>query len=84
MREQPVATGDVEHATAAKQASRAAGHFPRLVELLARQAAGFAHRAAEPVEQRVAGEAVEIVPGQAILRAGIEGGRQAAMIRRVG
>jgi hypothetical protein len=54
---------------AAKQAAGAASDLPGLVELFAGQAAGLAHRAANAIEERLAGEAAEVMLGETLLRA---------------
>ena len=42
----------------------AAGDFPRLVELFARQAARVTHNTRQTIEQRVAGKSIEVVLGE--------------------
>ena len=53
-------------APAAKPPADTARHLPGLEQLLARQAAGLAHGAAEPCEERRPLEAAEIVRGQPV------------------
>jgi len=65
VREQAVAGREIHHPTAAKQAASATGHFPGLVEFLARQHPGTAYRPGYPVEQRHACEPPEVLLGQA-------------------
>ena len=59
-----MAGAEIDDASAAEEPPRAARDFPRLVELLARQAARVAHGARHAVEERVAGKAIEILIGQ--------------------
>jgi hypothetical protein len=67
--QQSVAAGDVQHASAATPASDPPRHFPRLVELLARQPADAAHHAADAIEQRLPGKPAAVVLGQPATRA---------------
>jgi hypothetical protein len=64
LRQQAVAGTDVNDAAAAKETPRTPRDFPRLVELLARQAPGVAQRAAQAVEQTRSGKTPEIVTRQ--------------------
>ena len=64
MREQAVAAAEVDNAAAVKEAPGAARGLPRLVELLARQAARGAHRARQAIEDGIAGETVHVVHRQ--------------------
>ena len=47
---------EIDDAPAAEQPPDTPRHLPGLVQLLARQTAGMAHRARHPIEQRVAGK----------------------------
>jgi hypothetical protein len=64
VREQAVSRAEIDDAAAAEEAPHASRHLPRFVQLFARQAAGFTHRARESIEERVAGEASEVVVRQ--------------------
>ena len=66
----PCPAPEVDHAAAAEQPPRAAGHFPGLVELFSRQAAGMADRPGNAVEQRFAGESPQVAIGEAALGRG--------------
>ena len=68
MREQPMSGGQIDDAAAAENATNAPRHLPRLVQLLARQAAGMTHRVREPVEERVARKALQVAVGEADFR----------------
>src|SRR4029079_9864926 len=68
LREQAVAAAGIDDATAAEPAARSPRHLPCFVELLAGQAPCRAQGPADPIEQRFAAEAAEVVFGQAILR----------------
>jgi len=59
-----VSAAQVDDAPAAEEAAHAPCDFPRLVQFLARQAACVADGAGEPVEERAAGEPVEITVSQ--------------------
>ena len=72
--------GKIDHPSAAKEAARAACDFPRLVQLLTRQAPGVADGARDAIEQRVAGKAIEIAIGQPSARRRREN-RQASVIQ---
>lgn len=74
--EQAVAAGEIDDAAAAADASHPARHLPRLEQLLARQAAGGTRRPADPVDEGVAGEPVEIVRRQPARGAMREHGRR--------
>jgi transcription elongation GreA/GreB family factor len=52
--DEAVPAGEVHDATAAEAPPRATGELPRFVELLARQAIGFADGAADAIEERLA------------------------------
>jgi hypothetical protein len=60
-----VPASKVDDAAAAEEAPNAPRHLPRFVELLAGQAACMADGASQPLEQRAAGEPIEIAVGQA-------------------
>jgi hypothetical protein len=60
--------GEVDDATTTKETPDATGGFPRLVQLLARQACGMACRSCHVIEKRIAGKAAEVVIGQSIAR----------------
>ena len=60
--------GEVDDAAATKETPDAAGGFPRLVQLLARQTCGMTCRSRHVVEKRIAGKAPEVVIGQTIAR----------------
>src|SRR6185312_4126504 len=60
LREQPVAAAEIDHTAASQTAAYAPTHLPRLVELLPRQAPGMAHGTCEAVEERLAGESIQI------------------------
>ena len=57
-------SAQIDDAPAAEEASHAARNLPGLVELFARQAACATRGAGKPIEQRAAGEAVEIAVSQ--------------------
>ena len=63
-----MAAGDIDDAAAAEVAPDPLGHLPGFVQFLARQAAGFANRAPETIEQRLAGKPTEIVLRQSAAR----------------
>ena len=64
---------EIDDTSATEEATDAARHFPRLVQLLAGQAAGAADGAGDTVEQCVAGETIEIAIGEACARRGRKG-----------
>lgn len=68
LREQPMPCSEIDDPAAAKQSPHPSRDFPRLVQLLAWKTSRMADSAAESIEERVAGEAREVVPGQAPAR----------------
>ncbi|MGC4080895.1 MAG: hypothetical protein QM736_01935 [Vicinamibacterales bacterium] len=64
LREEPVATREIDDTSTSESSPDATRDFPGFVQLLAREAPGVAHRAREPIEQRVRWEATEVVMGQ--------------------
>ena len=68
VREQPVACPEIENPAAAKHSPHSFADLPRLVQLLARKASRLADGAADSIEQRVGGEAREVVLSQASAR----------------
>jgi alpha-beta hydrolase superfamily lysophospholipase len=64
LREHAVASAEIDDAAAAKQAAHTSRHFPCFVQLLPGQTAGGADRAGDAIEQRCAGETVEIACGE--------------------
>ena len=72
VREQPVATAEVDDTAAAAHPPHAPRHLPRFVQLLARQALGRTDRPGDSIEQRLAAEAPEVVRGEAAVRAARE------------
>ena len=64
VREQSVPGAEIDDAPAAEDPPNPPRHFPGLVQFLARQTAGMAHRARQPIEQRVARKAPEIAIGE--------------------
>ena len=68
MGEQAMSGGQIDDAAAAEDATNAPRHLPRLVQLLARQAAGMTHRVREPVEERFARKALQVAVGEADFR----------------
>ena len=65
LREEPVAGSEIDDAAAAKQPPYASRNLPRLVQFLAWKTSRMADGAAQPIEERVAGKAREVVRGQA-------------------
>ena len=65
LREQAVAGGEVDDASAAEVTPHPPRHLPRLVQLLARQTASVAHRTCQAMKERVVGKAIQIAIGQA-------------------
>jgi hypothetical protein len=65
-----VPAGEIDDPAAAEPPPGAAGDLPRLVELLAREAARLAHHARDVVEEARALVAVEIVRGEALAARG--------------
>ena len=72
VREQPVATAEVDDTAAAAHPPHAPRHLPRFVQLLARQALGRTDRPGDSIEQRLAAEAAEVVRGEPAVRAARE------------
>ena len=64
LREQPMAAAEIDDAAAAKEPPHPPRHLPRLVQFLARQASCVADSAGQPIEERAAGKAAEILVGQ--------------------
>ena len=64
MRQQAVASGDINNPSAAKHPSRAARHFPGFVQLFSRQTSGFAQRPADAIEEGRARKPAEVMVGQ--------------------
>ena len=62
--EQAMAASYVHDAPATEAAPHPPGHLPRLVEFLARQAARLTDGAGQPIEQRLTGEAAQVVMRQ--------------------
>ncbi len=60
-----MAGAEIDDASAAEQAARAPGHFPRLIQLLARKTTRVAYGTGNAVEEGVAAKATEIVIGEA-------------------
>src|SRR4029079_16444272 len=81
LREQAVPRREIDDASAAEQPPRAAGHFPRFVELLARKDAGGADGAADAIEECLRGKALEVVGGEARLRRRREGAPHDRQVR---
>ena len=73
MRQQSVSSRKVHNPTASEKASYTPGRLPCFVQLLARQATGLTHRARQPIEERVAGEAPTIVGRESRSRREVEG-----------
>ena len=67
MRQQAVPRGQIDNATTSQPAADAPRHLPRLVELLARQAARFAHHARNAIEERVPGKPAQVADGEPAL-----------------
>ena len=67
-----MAAGKVDHASATETPTRSAGDFPRLEQLLSRQAATVTHLACDPVKQRIVGESRQIALRQLGSATGIE------------
>ena len=64
LREQTMAGAEVDDAAAAKEPPRASSHLPRLVQLLARQAARVADGSGQTIEERGARKTTEVLVGQ--------------------
>src|SRR5687768_11162688 len=82
MRQQPMPACDIDDPSASTPSPHATRDLPRFVELLARQAAGPTHRPSEAVEQRLAGEAPEVVVAEPPAGAGVEAHGQAYLSMR--
>jgi len=74
VRQESMAGRQVDDAAASKDAADPPCHLPRLVELLARQAACVAYGARQAIEERVCGKPPQVVVGKATL--GGEGKRR--------
>ncbi len=59
-----MAAAEIDDAAPAKEPPHAPRHLPRLVQLLARQAACMADSAGQPIEERAPGKATEVLVGQ--------------------
>jgi len=59
-----VSAADVDHAAPSKEPPDAARHFPRFIQLFARQASRVADGPRHAVEQRVGAKATEVAIGQ--------------------
>ena len=81
MSQQPVASRDVNDATAAKETPDSPRGLPCFEELFSWQAPCVAHGAGEPMKERVVREAAEIVVGQS--SAGRERERHASSIAAI-
>ena len=66
--EQAVSGTEVDDATAAKEPPHPPRHFPRLIQLLARQASGMANGARHAVKECAIREAIDVAIGQASAR----------------
>ena len=68
LREEPVTCSEIDDPAAAEQSPHPSRDFPRLVQLLAWKTSRVTDGAAEAIEERVGGEAREVVRGQAPAR----------------
>jgi hypothetical protein len=67
LREQPMASRQVDDAAASKEAPRTAGNLPGFVKFLPRQASRRADSAGDPIERPLRWKTPEIAPGQTAL-----------------
>jgi hypothetical protein len=60
-----MASRQIDNPAAPKDPAHPARHLPRLVQLLARQAAGVTYRTGETVEKRIARKSLQVTVGEA-------------------
>jgi len=64
MRQQAVASGNINNTSTAEHSPRSAGHFPGFVQLFSRQTSSVAERPADAIEEGRARKPAEVMVGQ--------------------